>query len=887
MAGAVIVIIVAAVAYLMLSGPRSGQVLDEAKLAHRDGASFPAADEDFFHDMDGGIQLAADEVKGRNMWILWTGGDDRFWDKFNNLSFGNFDLLKVLSSYPGMNFGRDNRWDYFGLVNEPCFAKPTAPDPGKFGLWLDHRKDGCALDPFENEEKYPGVKIGARGATVPVGSYYGYASGIVGLRLFPNPAFDDAAKKAWDPVRYYTDPSYYENMDLVRPYRVGMSCGFCHIGPNPVNPPADPENPEWANLSSLVGAQYFWVDRIFSWQADPSNFIFQLLHTARPGALDSSLVSTDYIDNPRTMNAVYELPARMGVARDRGKETLAGTNLNSKQFNDYVSNSPLDAFFKKPDTAFAPHVLKDASNSIGALAALNRVYFNIGLFSEEWLLHFNAVIGGKPISPIRVRVAQEMSGYWQATETQTPYMADFLLKAGNPHRLAAAPGGERYLTADPATLDRGKVVFAERCARCHSSKYPEPPATVDPAKCSSPNYLECWNAYWTWTKTDEFQAKMRDIVEKPDFLDGNFLSNDMRVPVSLLKTNLCSPLATNAIDGHVWSDFSSQTYKDLPSVGSVTIDDPVTGDPRQFAMPAGGRGYTRPPSLVSLWSTAPFLLNNSVGRFEPEPSVDARMRSFDDSIRKMLWPETRQHDADFGDKVPGTIDRLPEPAYLRIPTGYLPAPAKALIRPLAWLLPAVFSDNTVQLGFTGTTTAGSAAITNIKLSSSPVTTFSAGATVSGPGIPSGSHVVVFDGAAQTLTISQQAAASAENAELATDAPDSGVKIGPFPAGTPITLVSGVELAPERGNVLDLIGHDAKLATKLATLPWRLRGLAKTTDPAARDTKTKAIESTLYTGDKCPDLVVNRGHYFGTDMLPGEPGLSDSDKEALIAFLKTF
>ena len=40
---------------------------------------------------------------------------------------------------------------------------------------------------------------------------------------------------------------------------------------------------------------------------------------------------------------------------------------------------------------------------------------------------------------------------------------------------------------------------------------------------------------------------------------------------------------------------------------------------------------------------------------------------------------------------------------------------------------------------------------------------------------------------------------------------------------------------------------------------------------------------------CPDYVVNRGHYFGTDRLPaseGEPGLSDDDKEALIGFLKT-
>ncbi len=50
------------------TGP-TGQVLDEARTAGRDAASFPAATEDFFHDMDGGIALTPEEVKGRNMWI--------------------------------------------------------------------------------------------------------------------------------------------------------------------------------------------------------------------------------------------------------------------------------------------------------------------------------------------------------------------------------------------------------------------------------------------------------------------------------------------------------------------------------------------------------------------------------------------------------------------------------------------------------------------------------------------------------------------------------------------------------------------------------------------------------------------------------------------------
>ena len=87
--------------------------------------------------------------------------------------------------------------------------------------------------------------------------------------------------------------------------------------------------------------------------------------------------------------------------------------------------------------------------------------------------------------------------------------------------------------------------------------------------------MDCWNKYWAWTKTDDFKSKMTAIVQQPDFLDNNYLSTDQRVPVTLLQTNACSPLATNAIGGNIWDNFSSQTYKDLPSVGSVTSTTPI------------------------------------------------------------------------------------------------------------------------------------------------------------------------------------------------------------------------------------------------------------------------------------------------------------------------
>jgi len=153
----------------------------------------------------------------------------------------------------------------------------------------------------------------------------------------PNPDFNEAAASKWNPDRYYNDPKYYYDQKLVRPYRVGMSCGFCHVGPNPTNPPADPENPKWANLNSNPGAQYFWVDRIFIW--NPRNvqasFVFQLFHTSLPGSLDTSFVSTDYINNPRTMNAVYNVAARLEAGRRFPEKLEDGGSAFNKQFNDY------------------------------------------------------------------------------------------------------------------------------------------------------------------------------------------------------------------------------------------------------------------------------------------------------------------------------------------------------------------------------------------------------------------------------------------------------------------------------------------------------------------------------------------------------------------------
>src|SRR5207244_12195105 len=101
------------------------------------------------------------------------------------------------------------------------------------------------------------------------------------------------------------------------------------------------------------------------------------------------------------------------------------------------------------------------------------------------------------------------------------------------------------------------------------------------------------------------------------------------------------------------------------------------------------------PSLVSLWSTAPFLLNNTVGtpkdHFQTSPSVEARMKEFDIAIRQMLWPETRAQDSNPAvvaqAKGPSLIDRTTEYSYLKIPPGFLPQPLADFLNFCQLLLP--------------------------------------------------------------------------------------------------------------------------------------------------------------------------------------------------------
>jgi hypothetical protein len=660
---------------------------------------------DLFQAMDGGIQLSAAEIKGRNAWHLWTAGNDAFWDKVARITHGDVDLLKTLDSR-----GHDSRFADLGLMNEPGYRKASKAD--EFGVWLDEPEKAHSpeMDP----------KI------------YGRSSGVLGFRIFPNPEFAGEKRKAWDAQRYYNDPHYLkEQPDLVRPYRVGVSCSACHVGPHPLFPPADPARPDWKNLASVIGNQYLNEGRVFAAGAKPGTFFWEMLNAQPRGTSDTSRLATDHLNNPGAINSIFLLNQRPGHEEALSGETLClpGTNPRMK----------------------VPRILKDGADSVGFIGAALRVYVNTGLFHEHWLETHQLLWGITKQRPFSTCRARDESAEWRATASMLPSLASFFARL-EPMHLADAPGGMEYINRDQAILNQGRTVFAQHCAGCHSSR--QPPAGTDA------------NAWFLSQSAD------------PGFWKDNFLSDGIRHPLDVVKTNASRAFATNATEGHVWQWFSSDTYKSLPSPTPGTFWNPYSEQEEELRVPGGGRGYYRTPSLISIWATAPFLHNNSLGRFTGDPSVKGRVEAFQDAIEKLLWPEKRLNR--------DSIWRTSAESQIEVPGEYIPEEIRKLL----------------------------------------------GMEIDSDGI---------------------------------------FRLGPIPKGTPINLLANVDFD---GDPRELVS----LAVKIREVLRQIRDQRLDPD-TTRSLMRRELAPMLIKLSKCPDLIEDRGHLFGTK-------LPDAEKLALIEFLKT-
>jgi hypothetical protein len=116
-----------------------------------------------------------------------------------------------------------------------------------------------------------------------------------------------------------------------------------------------------------------------------------------------------------------------------------------------------------------------------------------------------------------------------------------------------------------------------------------------------------------------------------------------------------------------------------------------------------------------------------------------------------------------------------------------------------------------------------------------------------------------------------------------------IEIGPIPSGTPVNLLANLDLLGEPSGLADKARRDAKVLELLLKIKHDLKAIpqnAPDREDRARKVFMNVVDPMLELS-KCPDFIINRGHYFGTSYFYQEPGLSDDDKTALIEYLKTF
>ena len=338
----------------------------------------------------------------------------------------------------------------------PCFEQATGPD--EYGLWLDERVPVSRTAPpirSRTRAKYPGVKIGARGTnfptapSFPVGSFYGKATGILGLRLFPQSRFRrGGAEEVADAVeKNHEAVSTTPTRQFLQRQEPGAALSRRHVlrllpcRAEPDQSAGRSREPELGEPELNRGAQYFWVDRIFVWKPRrPTNFIFQLFHTSRPGR-DGYLARLHRQHQQPAHDERGLQPRRAAGDRQAlGKEKIAGGELNNKQFNDSSADAGRSTqFFERGHGVDAARA--EGRRRLGRRAgrAQPRLSSTSACSARNGCCTSTPLVGGKHDHADRDRRSREKnSAYWQATEAADAQHGAVLPQGG-----AARPAGGR------------------------------------------------------------------------------------------------------------------------------------------------------------------------------------------------------------------------------------------------------------------------------------------------------------------------------------------------------------------------------------------------------------------------------------------------------------
>jgi hypothetical protein len=574
--------------------------------------------------------LTPEQRAGREIWYKATAGNARFHTYTFQQRVGVLiDWGRVLRSDR-----RDRRFHTWGLINDPgCCTPGSANCPAKsldetYGFdWCPgdeellkivgkdgYRDPACDFQDAAADANDPkGHQAGRENAC---NLAFGTSTGALGYRKFPNPRFNAEAWRklngrlgSWDgynrklsddPKRADANASHLADASIEPPFRIGTACGSCHIAFNPLNPPADPEHPQWENIRGLIGNQYLRISELLVSGMPKTSLEWQVFAHARPGTSDTSAIPTDQINNAGTINALINIARRPTFANEEviRWHKAATCAAGAKESECWCEpDKPGKCWQKSRGKETVHHILKGGEDSIGALGAIQRVYFNIGSCAEQcWMNHLTDLRQLDPTArnfgqtPFDIGQCRRDCPNFRAIEDRLQnILAFFLSSEGTATDLQAARERQRQKVKANAAYDhddlvsdlekqfgkgavsRGRRVFAENCARCHSSGQ-APFEAVD------------------------FRA-----IDAATGLRADWLGNDQATPASEVGTDRCRALHSNHMSGHVWTEFASETLHARPA-------DAALADAN-----GGGRGYYRNISLLNLWAHAPFMHNNAIG----------------------------------------------------------------------------------------------------------------------------------------------------------------------------------------------------------------------------------------------------------------------------------
>jgi mono/diheme cytochrome c family protein len=638
----------------------------------------------------GGGDLSGSELAGAKIWFNATAGNERFFTYVYPQRFGvMIDWYRILNTDL-----RDNRFYRWGLINDPECCRPGDPHCPVRSTEETYGFDFCPGDDLllhhVGKQGYKDPACDFQDAIAPDARNdphnqrqsacdlrFGTSTGAMGIRKFPNPRFDrkrwlDLNKKqlgkeivgTWEGYSTFIEPtdktqpkaSHIMDGFIEPPFLIGISCGSCHIAFDPIKPPKDPRHPLRENISGTVGNQYTRFSQILGSGMSPNALEYQVFADARPGVVDTSAIPTDQINNPGTMNAIINFGQRPTFPH----EIIKWRKVSQCPAKDDAPcwcepGKPGKCWKQSKETEKVHQLLKGGEDSIGILEAVQRVYFNIGTCSEEaWVNHLTDL---RQVDPFQRNFGQTYFDIGQARrdcpgfraiEDRLGDIVAFLASAG-PSDLYKAKGlrsndelirqleSQDYWTG---AVDQGRRIFAQKCARCHSSRQ---------GPFEGRNFRELIR--------DENGHVVKDVHGNERRLD--WLGNDQLTLVTEVGTHQARALHSNHMSGHVWAEYGSETLR------AKSADDPSIK-----ALATGGRGYYRNISLLSVWAHAPFMHNNAIGpelcggpedkhyhspyvdeKGEPsanpppcwrfDPSVEGRLKLYRASMDELLNPAKR------------------------------------------------------------------------------------------------------------------------------------------------------------------------------------------------------------------------------------------------------